>query len=573
MASTKKCLVFETLGRVDNMDIMESKDDGAVRLHGVFGVCGVKNGNNRIYSKENYGRMVENLQKVIANEGCLGELEHPNTMNINLDNVSHKIESIEMDESGTITGTIRLLDTVKGKNAKAIVEAGCPLFISSRGAGSIDEAGNVTLSTIKTYDLVGTPGFSQAKLTLKENQKFESLNESLSIIYEEEDDLLGKDDDKKDGDEGGDDNKSSDDKDKKEDEKPTDEPTEEPKDDNNKDNNDKVTMEDIKNALDKLSEKVTSLEAELHVAQESLNNVKPINYEAIEKWVTEEFAPGFTEDIKEAVLDDVDEKITESQEAIATGVQRWVAEEYTPNVEKFINEEFSENVENWITNEYSPIVQQWVTEHYDETVKNYINEEFAGNIEKWINEEYSATLQNWINEEYTSSVKDYINEEYSATLQNWINEEFVPAQKEAILNEAYQNVNEFLESKKDDRLSQIDKMLESIDAMGGTAAVDALVKEQNETNKFKGVYVVENMPSQYAPIWNGLSEAKQTEIIRSSRLYDFTKAGVLESFWANADLTDKPINENQQPNGGAQPTQISFIDSVAMRMKSLRSGF
>ena len=556
MASKKKCLVFETLGRVDTMDIMESKDDGAVRLHGVFGVCGVKNGNNRIYSKENYGRMVENLQKVIANEGCLGELEHPNTMNINLDNVSHKIESIEMDESGTITGTIRLLDTVKGKNAKAIVEAGCPLFISSRGAGSIDEAGNVTLSTIKTYDLVGTPGFSQAKLTLKENQKFESLNENLSVIYEEEDDdLLGTDDDdKKEGDDEG----KSDDKEKEKEEKPTEEPTEEPKkdNDNNKDNNDKVTMEEIKNAIDKLTEKVTSLEAELHVAQESLKDVKPINYEAIEKWVTEEFAPGFTDDVKEAVLDEVDDKITESQEAIATGVQRWVAEEYTPSVEKWINEEFSENVEAWITEEYSPIVQQWVTEHYNEEVMRYINEEFAGNIEKWITEEYSGTLQNWI------------NEEYSATLQNWINEEMIPAQKEAILEEAYQNVNEFLESKKDDRLSQIDKMLESIDAMGGTAAVDAIVKEQNEANKFKGVYVVENMPSQYAPLWNGISEAKQAEIIRSSRLYNFTKAGVLESFWASVDFTEKPINENQNNN---QSTTTSFQDMVAARMRSLRS--
>ena len=567
MASKKKCLVFETLGRVDTMDIMESKDDGAVRLHGVFGVCGVKNGNNRIYSKENYGRMVENLQKVIANEGCLGELEHPNTMNINLDNVSHKIESIEMDESGTITGTIRLLDTVKGKNAKAIVEAGCPLFISSRGAGSIDEAGNVTLSTIKTYDLVGTPGFSQAKLTLKENQKFESLNENLSVIYEEEDDLLGTDDDdKKEGDDEG----KSDDKEKEKEEKPTEEPTEEPKkdNDNNKDNNDKVTMEEIKNAIDKLTEKVTSLEAELHVAQESLKDVKPINYEAIEKWVTEEFAPGFTDDVKEAVLDEVDDKITESQEAIATGVQRWVAEEYTPSVEKWINEEFSENVEAWITEEYSPIVQQWVTEHYNEEVMRYINEEFAGNIEKWITEEYSGTLQNWINEEYSATLQNWINEEYSATLQNWINEEMIPAQKEAILEEAYQNVNEFLESKKDDRLSQIDKMLESIDAMGGTAAVDAIVKEQNEANKFKGVYVVENMPSQYAPLWNGISEAKQAEIIRSSRLYNFTKAGVLESFWASVDFTEKPINENQNSN---QPTTTSFQDMVAARMRSLRS--
>ena len=197
--SNKKCLVYETLGSVTDMKIVESASDNCVRLSGVFGVCGVKNGNNRIYNKENYGKMVENLQNVIVNEGCLGELEHPNTMNINLENVSHKIESIEMNEDGTITGTIRLLDTPKGKIAKAIVEGGCPLFISSRGAGSIDEGGNVTLSTIKTYDLVGTPGFSQAKLNLKENQTFESLNENLAIVFESDsDDLLGLGDDSSD---------------------------------------------------------------------------------------------------------------------------------------------------------------------------------------------------------------------------------------------------------------------------------------------------------------------------------------------------------------------------------------
>ena len=86
--------------------------------------------------------------------------------------------AFEIDENGTVTGTILLLNTPKGQIAKAIVEGGLPLYISSRGAGSIDEAGNVTLSTIKTYDLVGTPGFSQAKLSLKENQTYECLNES-----------------------------------------------------------------------------------------------------------------------------------------------------------------------------------------------------------------------------------------------------------------------------------------------------------------------------------------------------------------------------------------------------------
>ena len=126
----KRCLIFETLGKVSDLQVMESANKNEVRLSGIFGVCGVKNQNNRIYDKENYGQMVESLQQVIAESGCPGELEHPNSMNINLNNVSHKIESIEMNEDGTITGTILLLNTRQGQQAKAIVEGGLPLYIS-----------------------------------------------------------------------------------------------------------------------------------------------------------------------------------------------------------------------------------------------------------------------------------------------------------------------------------------------------------------------------------------------------------------------------------------------------------
>ena len=203
--AAKKCMVFETLGSVKGMTVQEGASDGLMRISGVFGVCGVKNGNNRIYDKANYAKMVEALQKQILSEGCPGELEHPNSMNITLENVSHKIESIQMNQDGTITGTVVLLNTRKGKDAQAMIEGGLPLYISSRGAGSIDESGHVVLSTIKTYDLVGTPGFSQAKLTLKKNQSFESLNESLedgnimyAIVENDDDDLLfGDDDDEK----------------------------------------------------------------------------------------------------------------------------------------------------------------------------------------------------------------------------------------------------------------------------------------------------------------------------------------------------------------------------------------
>ena len=356
---TKKCLVFETLGSVKNLQIQESGNDKEVRLTGVFGVCGIKNGNNRIYDKENYGRMVETLQQVIASEGCPGELEHPNTMNIDLNNVSHKIESIEMNEDGTITGTILLLDTPKGQIAKAIIEGGLPLYISSRGAGSIDESGHVTLSTIKTYDLVGTPGFSQAKLRLKNNQTLESLNESLedgnimyAIVEGDDDNLLSDDEDKEKKD-----NKEKEDKPKKEEEEnkenkeEEENKTSEENDENNKNKEENTTMDEIKQSIDKLTEKVTQLEAELHVAQESLedknsiieeqnskieqlterlDNVKAINYSAIETWVKEEFGPEF----KNALMEELN--VESNNEKIVESIKEWA------------NNEFAQKIQNWV---------------------------------------------------------------------------------------------------------------------------------------------------------------------------------------------------------------------------------
>ena len=521
--TNKHCLIYETLGKVSDLQIKEKASDGLMRLEGVFGVCGVKNQNNRVYDKENYRQMVESLQQVIKETGCPGELEHPNSMNINLENVSHKIESIQMNEDGSITGTIVLLNTPKGQIAQAIVEGGLPLFISSRGAGTITNEGKVTLSTIKTYDLVGTPGFSQAKLTLKENQTLECLNESLdegNIMYaiidesdkkdDDSDDLLGdssddkKEDDKKDDKKEDDkkDEKKDDDKkdDKKEDDKKDDKPKDDVKKEDNKNNDtNNIDMEDLKEAIDKLTEKVTSLEAELHVAQESLNETKEqiptVNYDAIEQWVSEEFANEFRTKIIESVMSDVlnedkvntmiDEKINEAIETIADGVQNWVCEEFAPEVQNWVTEEFAPEVQNWITEEFAPVVD------------------------------------------------------------SWINEEFAPEQMTKIEEKVNENVSAFMESQKAGRLDEIDSLLESIS--NSNDDLNKIVEENKVDEKYKGVYVVENMPAEYRPSWELLTENRQKEIIRSSRMFDFTKEDVLENFWANVDFKKedvKPINEN-----------------------------
>ena len=499
----KKCLVYETLGNITAMKVKESLDNNEIRLSGVFGVCGIKNGNNRIYSKENYGQMVESLQKTIATEGCLGELEHPNSMNINLNNVSHKIESVQMHEDGTITGTVVLLDTEKGRNAKAIVEAGVPLYISSRALGSIDESGNVTLTMLKTYDLVGTPGFSQASLHLDENQKFESLNESMcAVILEGEDD-------------------KNDDPDK------------------NKDKDkDKTNMKDLKEAVDKLSEKVESLEAELHVAKESINEkdeqiqalteqvseFKPTNYDAIESWIKEEFKPEFSQEM-------------------ANGVQKWVSEEFAPVVQNWVCEQFAPEVQKWVVEQYSPEVQKWVTEHYSPEVQKWIVEQYSPEVQKWIVENYSDELQNWITEQFGKELTNKINE----------------------------NVSEYLESKSNDKFDNIDRMLEMLESGQGSKENEIqMLKEQQEKNlgKYATCYAIVNMPNEYRPMFEGLSEQKKDEIALQSRAYDFTKTGVMESFWAGIDFNEKPV-QNINENHNQNPVD-SYMSSIAAQMMALR---
>lgn len=513
---TKKGIIYETLGTTAQMQIMESGNSGEMLLHGVFGVCGIKNGNNRIYEKSNYGKMVNLLQEQMKSEAVLGELEHPNTMNITLENVSHKIEEITMNEDGTVTGTIRLLDTPKGKIAKAIIEGGCPLYISSRGAGSIDESGHVTLTMIKTYDLVGTPGFSQAKLTLKQDQKFEALNESLEnpawMIVESE------------------------------------EPDEKDNKNGNGDNaNDKITMEDIKKSVDELTQKVEKLESELHIAQEAKEKAEQalqeaqkaapvINYAAVQSWIEEEFAPEFRNGINEALKEEVKNNIT-----------AWVNENYSPRLQ------------SWIKEEFAPQIQQW-------TVK-----EFGEKVQAWVNEEYSETIQDWITNHFAPVVENWVNKEYSATMQKWINEEFAPEQVKTITESVNKNVSEFLEAQqKDNKYSAIDDVLEKLAASVNDDKVAQQILEAQQKDKYAGVPVVEGMPANFRPLWEALSDEKKEQIIRESRMYNMNEAGAVEKFWSTRQLTSQTVVESRQQQTPATQPVNEARANVFAQMKKLQ---
>jgi hypothetical protein len=177
------------LERSSNTLSFESKN-GEYVLEGVFGEIDKKNRNNRIYTEDEYVPQIEALQAKIKSSKLLGELDHPAKFDISLKNVSHVIEDLYYDkDSKEVKGKIRLLDTDAGKQAKALVDAGVPLHISSRAAGAVESNGQVKIKQLFTYDLVADPGFENAQLN-RVNESYGFSNDSNISIFEVTEDSM-----------------------------------------------------------------------------------------------------------------------------------------------------------------------------------------------------------------------------------------------------------------------------------------------------------------------------------------------------------------------------------------------
>ena len=149
-------------------------------LGGIFTEFDVVNRNERIYTSEKFlPHLAELNERKKALTVIYGEFDHPDVFDTSLARVSHTLESIFHNPTANrIEGTIRLLNTHWGKEAKALVDDGCPIFVSSRAAGITESNGTVAVKKLFTYDAVADPGFGSARMEMK------SLNESLGFTNE-----------------------------------------------------------------------------------------------------------------------------------------------------------------------------------------------------------------------------------------------------------------------------------------------------------------------------------------------------------------------------------------------------
>ena len=149
--------------------ITEAKKNGEGKdsyIEGIFMQAEKQNRNNRIYPKEVLeGATKKYVKEQVSTGRAVGELNHPEGPQINLDKVSHRITELKF-KGNDVVGKALILDTPMGKIVKGLVEGGCKLGVSSRGMGTVEQKEGKTFVkddfVLATVDIVQDPSAPSA---------------------------------------------------------------------------------------------------------------------------------------------------------------------------------------------------------------------------------------------------------------------------------------------------------------------------------------------------------------------------------------------------------------------------
>ncbi len=500
----------------------------SMSLEGVFGQINVVNRNGRTYFKENYQQRINEINALIERfNGVLGELEHPNTLGIDLNNVSHVIDSPLKIEDGTglVKGGISLLNTHKGKNALAIAEAKLPLFISSRGRGSIDKNGIVTLEEMPTYDLVGTSGFANAMLTqVSESIEYESLNENATIFYLDKREVKQY-------------HFLSETKAEKE------------------------AMKDENKEEQELADKIKDAEMTLKNLKDKQKDADSDNDKKDKDGMTDEEKKDLKEAMhayfKEATLSEIDELRSEMR-SMQENFETKVLEKTNQIVEER-NSIVLESVDNW--------VKSFIGDLMNET-KVEIAEAIGSTLEKVIKES-SDNTKIWTVEKFAPSIGDFINQQIQNSLVNfaeisekWNEEQLLPFISEYLAEAKEMDGDDDEENDDDDKEKPKDAISESL-AKVEKKIEEAYAKKIDETQPLW----LRSIPNSKMAFYESLSEADREKIKNKADRTILNSEQTIAAFWRSIDESkfeiekdesklDDKLNENnmanQQPQYGQQ---------------------
>ena len=164
--------------------------DGIVTMKGVIQKAQQPNANNRIYPRPILEREDAKYQELIKERRSLGELDHPDSPIVQLENVSHLITDTKWD-GDDLVGTVEVLDTPKGQILEKLINRDIKLGISSRGLGSTSRT-NEGYDMVEDdfslvcYDMVSNPSTSGAYMNLQESIEYKTLiSQNRMVLLDE----------------------------------------------------------------------------------------------------------------------------------------------------------------------------------------------------------------------------------------------------------------------------------------------------------------------------------------------------------------------------------------------------
>jgi len=148
--------------------LTEAKAGGGKKyfIEGIFAQADQKNRNGRIYPKAIMEKAIGRYNDVQVSKGrAVGELNHPEGPTVNLDKVSHKIESLTWS-GNDVVGKASVLDTPMGMIVRGLLDGGVKLGVSTRGMGSLENRGGVMMVKgdflLNAVDIVQDPSAPSA---------------------------------------------------------------------------------------------------------------------------------------------------------------------------------------------------------------------------------------------------------------------------------------------------------------------------------------------------------------------------------------------------------------------------
>ena len=159
------------------------ENSGKLIVKGVLQRAEAKNQNGRIYPREILEREADKYTtEFIKQRRAMGELDHPESSVVNLQNVSHNVKEMHW-EGDNLLGTVEVLGTPSGNILKELFKSGIKLGISSRGMGSVETVNEGDAQQVQddfeliAFDFVSNPSTHGAFL----HPTNESINESKIV--------------------------------------------------------------------------------------------------------------------------------------------------------------------------------------------------------------------------------------------------------------------------------------------------------------------------------------------------------------------------------------------------------